>query len=60
MDNSETSYAEVRLFGRKKDEKNFKKLQQFVNRTVNEFAYLLGVTNSVCDEVFANQSNCNV
>ena len=54
MDNPETSYAQVRLFGRKKEEG---KLQQivYVNYRLQEFVYLLDVMNSVHYEVL--QSN---
>ena len=45
VDNPETSYAQVRLFGRKKEEE---KLQQnvYVNYKLDEFIYLLDVMNS--------------
>ena len=57
-DNPEASYAQVRLFGRKKEEEKF---QQFVydNYRLDEFVYLLDVKNSVYDKVIANQPNCN-
>ena len=59
VDNPETSYAQIRLFGRKKQEENF---QQFVyvNCKLEEFIYLLDVMNSVCDKVIANQPPCDV
>ena len=46
-DNPETSYAQVRLFGRKKEEEG--KFQQivYVNYSFDEFVYLLDVMNSV-------------
>ena len=58
-DNPENSYAQVRLFGRKKEEE---KIQQFVyvNYKIDEFLYFLDVMNSVYDEVIANQPICNV
>ena len=58
-DNPDTSYAQVRLFGRKKEEE---KLQQivYVNYKLHEFVYLLDVMNSVYDKVTANQPICNV
>ena len=57
--NPETSYAEVRLFGRKNEEE---KIQQivYVNFRLDEFIYLLDVMNSVYDKVIANQPICNV
>ena len=50
VDNPETSYAQVRLFARKKEEEKF---QQFVYVTYRlaEFIYLLDVMNSVYDKV---------
>ena len=52
MDNPQTSYAQVRLFGRKKEEEI---IQQFVyvNYKIDEFVYLLDVMISVYDEVNA-------
>ena len=58
VDNPETSYAEVRLFGRKKEEENFQQIV-FVNFKLDEFVYLLDVMNSVYDKVIANQPICN-
>ena len=54
-DNPETSYAEVRLFGRKKEDEKVKQTV-YVNYKLDEFLYLLDVMNSVYDKVFANQS----
>ena len=58
VDNPEKSYAQVRLFGRKKEEE---KIQQivYVNYRLDEFVYLLDVMNSVYDKVIANQPICN-
>ena len=58
-DNPETSYAQVRLFGRKMQEE---KIQQslYVNYKLDEVVYLLDVMNSVYHKVIANQSICNV
>ena len=59
VDNPETSYAQVRLFGRKDEEE---KIQQivYVNYRLDEFVYLLDVMNSVYDKVIANQPICNI
>ena len=59
VDNPETSYAQVRLFGRKKEEE---KIQQivYVNYRLDEFTYPLDVMNSVYDKVIANQPICNI
>ena len=58
-DNPDSSYAQVRLFGRKKEEEKFQQIV-YVNYKLDEFAYLLDVINSVYDKVFANQPICNV
>ena len=57
VDNPETSYAEVRLFGRKKEEEKFQQIV-CVNFRLDEFVYLLDVMNSVYDKVIANQPIC--
>ena len=59
VDNPETSDAQVRLFGRKKDEEKFQQ-NVYVNYKLDEFVYLLDVMNSVYCKVFANQPICNV
>ena len=55
----QTSYAQVRLFRRMKEEE---KVQQivYVNYKLDEFVYLLDVMDSVYDKVIANQPICNV
>ena len=58
-DNPETSCAQVRLFGRKKEEEKFQQIV-YVKYKLEEFVYLLDVMNSVYDEVAANQHVCNV
>ena len=57
--NPETSYALVRLFGRKKEEEKFQQIV-YVNYKIDEFVYLLDVMNSVYDNVIANQPICNI
>ena len=59
VDNPETSYAQVRLFGRKKEEEKFRQIV-YVNYRFDEYLYLLDVMNSVYDKVNANQPICNV
>ena len=59
VNNSQTSYAQVRLFGRKKEEEKFQQIVH-VNYKLDEFVYLLDVMNSVHDKVIANQSICNI
>ena len=55
----DTSYAQVRLIGRKKEEEKFQQIV-FVNYRLDEFIYLLDIMNSVYDKVIANQPICNV
>ena len=59
VDNPETSYAQVGLFGRKKEEEKFQQIV-YVNYRHDEFLYLLDVKKSVYDRVIANQPICNV
>ena len=58
-DNPDTSYAQIRLFGRKTEEEKFQQIV-YVNYRLDEFIYLLEVMNSVYDKVIANQPICNV
>ena len=58
VDNPDTSYAQVRLFGRKTEEEKFQQIV-YVNYKLDEFIYLLDVMNSVYDKVIANQPICN-
>ena len=59
VDNPQTSYAQVRLLGRQKEEEKF---QQYVNVNykLDEFVYLPDVLVSVYDKIFANQPICKV
>ena len=59
VDNPETFYAQIRLFGRKKEEEKFQQIV-YVNYRLDEFAYLLDVMNSVYERKMANQRNCNI
>ena len=58
-DKLESSYAQVQLFARKKEDK---KLQQvvYVNYKLEEFIFVLDVMNSVYDKVITSQLICNV
>ena len=58
-DNAETSFAQVRLFGRKKEQEKFQRIV-YVNFKLDEFVYLLHLMNSVYDKVIANQPISNV
>ena len=59
VEKPESSYAQVRIFARKKEDEKF---QQFVyvKYKLEEFIYLLDVMNSVYDKVLTNQPICNV
>ena len=59
VDNPESSYAQVRIFARKKEDE---KIQQvvYVNYKLEEFIYLLNVMNSVYDKVITNEPICIV
>ena len=59
VENPQTSYAQFRLFGGKKEEEKFHQIV-YLNYKVDEFMYLLDVMNSVYDKVIANQPICNV
>ena len=59
VEKPETSYVQVRLFGRRKDEEKFNQIVH-VNYKLYEFIYLLDVMNSVYDKVFANEPLCKV
>ena len=53
VNNPKISYAQVRLFGRKKEEEKFQQIV-YVNYRLDDFVYLLDVMNSVYDKVVAN------
>ena len=53
VNNPETSYAQVRLFRRKKELEKFQQIV-YVNYNFDEFIYLLDVMNSVYDKIIAN------
>ena len=59
VEKPETALAEVRLFGRKKEEEIFQQIV-YVNYKLDGFVYLLDVMNSVYVKVIANQPICNV
>ena len=59
VDKPESSYAQVRLFVRKKDDEKFQQVV-YVNYKLEEFIYLLDVMNSEYDKVITNQPICNV
>ena len=55
----ETSYVQVRLFGRRKDEGNFNQTVS-VNCKLDKFIFLFDAMNSIYDKVIANEPLCNV
>ena len=59
VDKPESSYAQVRLFAKKKEDEKFQHVV-YVKYKVEEFIYLLDVMNSVYDKVITNQTTCNV
>ena len=59
VDKPESSYAQVRLFARKKEDDKFQQVA-YVNYKLEEFSYLLDVMISVYDKVITNQPVCNV
>ena len=55
----ESSYAQVQLFARKKEDDKFQQVVYAKNK-LEDFINLLDVMTSVYDEVFTNQRICNV
>ena len=59
VDKSKSSYAQVRLFASKMEDKKFRQIV-YVKYKLEEIICLLDVMNSVYDKVFANKQICNV
>ena len=59
VDKPPSSYAQVGLFARKKEDEKFQQVV-YVNYKLEEFIYLLDLMNSVYDKVNTNQPICNV
>ena len=59
VDQPESSYAQVRLFARKKEDDKFQQVV-YVNYKLEEFNYLLDVMNSFYDKIITNQPISNV
>ena len=55
VDKSQSSYAQVRLFARKKEDQKFQQAV-YVNYKLENFTYLFDVMNSVYDKVITNES----
>ena len=59
VDNPETSFAQVGLFGRKKEEEKFQQIM-YVNYKLDKFIYFFEVKKSVYDKIIANQPIFNI
>ena len=59
VDNPDTSYAQVCLFGRKTEEEKFQQIV-YVNYRLDDFIYLPDVMNLAYDKINANQPICIV
>ena len=59
VDKPESSYAQVRLFARKKEDEKFQQVV-YVNYEIEKLFYLLDVMKSVYDKGITNQPICNV
>ena len=59
VDKPESSYAEVRLFARKKEDEKFQQVV-FVKYELEDLIDLLDIMNTVYDKVITNQPICNV
>ena len=59
VDKPESSYAQLRLFARKKENEKIQQVVQ-VKFKLEDFIYLLDVMNSVNDKVITNQPICKV
>ena len=57
VEKPETSYAQIRLFGRRKEEEKNKQIA-YVNYKLDEFLYLLDVMNFLYDKVIARETLC--
>ena len=59
VDKIESSYAQVQLFAREKEDEKFQQVV-YVNFKLEEFIYSFDVMNSVYDKGITNQHFCNV
>ena len=59
VDKLDSSYAQVRLFARKKEDEKFQQVV-YVKIKLEEIIYLLDVLNSKYDKVITSQHICNV
>ena len=59
VDKPDSSYAQVRLFARKKEDEKFQQVV-YVKFKLEDLIYLLDVLNSIYDKVITIQHICNV
>ena len=59
VNKADSSYAQVRIFARKKEDEKFQQVV-YVKYKLEEDIYLLDVMISVYDKVISNQPFCNV
>ena len=59
MDTPESSYAQVQLFARKKEDGKFQQ-SAYVKYKLEDFIYPLDVMNSKYDNISTNKPSCNV
>ena len=59
VEKPETSYVQVRLFGRRKEEEIFNQVV-YLKYKLDEFFNLLDVVNYVHGKVITNETLCNV
>ena len=59
VEKPETSFVQLRLFGRRKNEENFNQIV-YVKYILDEFTYLLDLMNSAYDKVISNEPPSNV
>ena len=60
VDKPESSYAQVRLFARKKEDEKFQQVVYVIYKLCDEIIFLLDVMNSVYDKDITDQPICNV
>ena len=59
VDKADSSYAQVRLFARKKEDEKFQQVV-YVKYKLEEFISSFDVMKSVFDKVMCNQTFCNI
>ena len=59
VEQPKTSYVQVRLSGRRKEEEKINQIV-YVNYTLDDFIFLLDLMDSVYDKIISNETRCNV